>query len=89
MVPEKGHLLFQGLVGAYHIVEPVGLAHYRVAARKQNAGVVAKQQFSLAAMSFRRGIYQFIHYCVVTLGDKRFQLFPVGAEAGTPHQVSH
>ena len=89
MVPEQSHLFFQGLVGADHVVEPVSLAHYRIAAGEQTAGVIAKQEFCLAAVPVRGGIYQFFHNRVVALGDKRFQLFPVGAESGTPHQVSH
>ena len=89
VVPEKSHLFFQGLVGADHIIKPVGLTHYRVPAGEQATGVITQQQLALAAVPFGRGINQVFNHCVVAFSYKLFQLVPVSAKTGTSHQVRH
>ncbi len=87
MVPEEGHLLFQGPLGADHAVHPVALVAGHAGAAAEVGHVAVGQVILKGRLVFR--VEQLLHRGCVALGSIGLHLVRVGAETGPAEQVSH
>ena len=77
LVPEEGHLLFQGPLGVDHEVEPFGGAHALDGPRLPGPGMVPEEIIPVHG-GLAGGVQELFHGGVVAPGNPGLQLLPGG-----------
>ena len=88
LVPEEGHLLFQGPLGVHHVVEPFGGAHALDGTGLPGPGVVPEEVVPVHG-GLAGGFEELFHGGVVAPGHPGFQLLPGRSEARPAHEMGH
>jgi len=88
VVPEQRHLFFERPLGVHQIIQPVDVAHRRLAAGEQGRRLIAQQRVRVSR-GLRLRMQQLLDGRLVALASTRLKLVTAGSEARPSHQMCH